>query len=106
MFRCKFRYANLLLLDVARLIQLAASDQCLLQEKALLAAVDGTAANFIAGVADGRIWVQSGLLGAGFGSANLGFRLAQRGIGFGGEALGVGEAEEFFPDCCARPRIG
>jgi len=61
----------------------------LLDEEALLAAADGAAANFIAGVADGGIGIETGLLLAGFGGANFGFGLAESGIGFGWPGAGL-----------------
>jgi len=67
----------------------------LLDEEALLAAADGATANFIAGVGDGGIGVEAGLLLAGFGGADFGFGLAEGGIGFGGQALGFFESEEW-----------
>jgi hypothetical protein len=66
----------------------------LLDEEALLAAAYGAATNFVAGVADGGIGVETGLLLAGFGGADFGFGLSQGGIGFGGEALGFFQGEE------------
>ncbi len=66
----------------------------MLDEEALLAAADGAAANFVAGVADGGIGVETGLLLARFGGADFGFGLSQGGIGFGGKGLGFFEGEE------------
>jgi hypothetical protein len=80
--------------NVAAAREFSGGDNGLLDEEALLASADGAAANFIAGVADGGVGIEAGLLLAGFGGADFGFGLAESGIGFGGQALGFFEGEE------------
>lgn len=63
-------------------------------EEALLAAVNGAAANFVAGIADGGIGIEARLLVARFGGADFGFGLAEGGIGIRGELLSLLESEE------------
>ena len=79
---------------VAAARELSPGDYGLLDEEALLAAAAGAAPNFVAGVGDGGIGVEAGLLPTGLGGADFGFGLAEGGIGFGGQALGFFEGEE------------
>jgi hypothetical protein len=70
--------------DLAIVCQLAAGHDGLLHEESLLASRYRAATNFISAVADGGIWIETGLLLAGFSGADFGFGLAQRWICFAG----------------------
>ena len=95
-FSFDFGDARFLFEDTATLGEFARGDDGLFDKEPLFAAVDGTAADFVAGVADRGIGIEACLLRAGFGGANFGFGLAKSGIGGGGETFRVVEGEEFF----------
>ena len=95
-FSCDFSDARFLFENAATLGEFSRGDDGLLDEESLFAAVDGTAADFVAGVADGGVRIKAGLLRVGFGGANFCFGLAKSGIGGGGETCRVVEGEEFF----------
>ena len=85
---------RLLAEDFATEAKFAACDDGLLDEEAFLAAADGAAANFVAGVADGGIGIKAGLLLAAFGGADLRFGLAERGIVLTRDGLDLVESDE------------
>ena len=85
---------RLLAEDFAAQAEFAGGDDRLLDEEALFAAADRAAANFVAGVADGGIGIEAGLLLAGFGGADLGFGLAEGGIVLARDGLDLVERDE------------
>src|SRR5262249_53779561 len=74
--------------------QFSTGDDGLLDEEALLASTHRPASNLVAGVADGRIRIQSGLLAASVSSTDLCFGLLQGWIVLARELFQLFEGDQ------------